>query len=303
MERPSNTTLALLGGVAALIILIAWFAATRNADQDKLGDAASISAAAAGDPDLGKACSGQLVYEQIKRALFRQAAQVRGSDQDAYEKISTAASVRMENDVAEGQEQGIIDCSGSLSIDLPPGVTTLAGRHMLMTDIYYGVVAMAQGGSKVVQLRNANALIDTLSTLTLSAQAPSPPPLPAPVALPRGDQAGVTDPLAPIEQPPSAPPPAASALPSFDCAKARTQGERSVCADPALAALDRAMASEYRRALAGSSPDQAAALRQTRDRFLAYRDNCPNPSCVADSYTGRIREIRDIAAGRWQPQR
>ena len=105
MERPNNTTLALLGGVAALLILLVLFAATRNSDQDRLGDAASTSTAA-GDPDLGRACSGQLVYEQIKRALFRQAAQVRGSDQPAYEKIAMAASVRMENAVAEGQEQG-----------------------------------------------------------------------------------------------------------------------------------------------------------------------------------------------------
>lgn len=303
MERPSNTTLALLGGFAVLLIIIALFAATRNSDQDKLGDAATITAA--GDPDLTKACSGQLVYDQIKRALFRQAAQMRASDQPAYEKISAAASVRMENAVAEGQEREIIACSGSLSIDLPPGVATVAGRHLLMSDIYYGVVERAGGGSKVVQLRNANALIDSLATLTIVAQQTAPLPVPGPATdMPIDDSAAV-DPLAPIEpaRPAPAPAPATSALPSFDCTRARSRGEQAICADPALASLDRAMASEYRRAVAASTPEQAAALRQTRDRFLTYRDNCPSNACIADSYTGRIREIRDIVSGRWQAQR
>lgn len=303
MERPSNTTLALLGGFAVLLIMIALFAATRNSDQDKLGDAATITAA--GDPDLTKACSGQLVYDQIKRALFRQAAQVRASDQPAYEKISAAASVRMENAVAEGQEREIIACSGSLSIDLPPGVATVAGRHLLMSDIYYGVVERAGGGSKVVQLRNANALIDSLATLTIAAQQTAPLPVPGPAMDTPIDDSAAVDPLAPIEpaRPAPAPAPATSALPSFDCTRARSRGEQAVCADPALASLDRAMASEYRRAVAASTPEQAAALRQTRDRFLTYRDNCPSNACIADGYTGRIREIRDIVSGRWQAQR
>jgi uncharacterized protein len=58
------------------------------------------------------------------------------------------------------------------------------------------------------------------------------------------------------------------------------------------------MAAEYGRALAASSPVKAATLRQTRERFLTYRDRCPTNACIADAYTGRIREIRDIMTGR-----
>jgi uncharacterized protein len=43
-------------------------------------------------------------------------------------------------------------------------------------------------------------------------------------------------------------------------------------------------------------------LRQTQRRFLAYRDRCADAQCVTQAYTGRIREIRDIVEGRWQPQ-
>jgi len=44
-------------------------------------------------------------------------------------------------------------------------------------------------------------------------------------------------------------------------------------------------------------------LQSTRDRFLAYRDRCTNRQCIGDAYTGRMREIRDIMEGRWQPPR
>jgi uncharacterized protein len=44
-------------------------------------------------------------------------------------------------------------------------------------------------------------------------------------------------------------------------------------------------------------------LDQTRDRFLRFRDNCRTNSCIADAYRGRIREIRDIMSGSWQPPR
>lgn len=299
MERPNNTTLALLGGVAALLILLALFAASRNMEQDKLGDSASFSAA--DNPDLNRACSGQAIYDQIKRALFRQAAQVRGKDAPAYEQLAVAASVRMENAVAEGQSGELVDCSGSLSIDLPPGVATVAGRHMLMSDIYYGVALSPGGGKQVVQLRNANMLVDSLATLTLIV--PPTAPMPQPIAeVPMNDLG--------IDQTPPSVDPAAPALapsgiarPSVDCANARSRSEQAVCADPGLASLDRAMAAEYSRALAASTPVQAATLRQTRERFLAYRDRCPNSSCITDAYTGRIREIRDIMAGRPQPGR
>ena len=43
--------------------------------------------------------------------------------------------------------------------------------------------------------------------------------------------------------------------------------------------------------------------RRTRDRFLAYRDRCPNRACIGEAYVGRMREIRDIMEGRWQPPR
>ena len=63
------------------------------------------------------------------------------------------------------------------------------------------------------------------------------------------------------------------------------------------------MASQYQRAVSQVPPDRQALLRQTRDRFLGFRDSCGSDACIADAYRGRMREISDIVAGRWQPPR
>jgi uncharacterized protein len=76
-----------------------------------------------------------------------------------------------------------------------------------------------------------------------------------------------------------------------------------VCADSGLSALDLNMATQYGRALPTASPDQRDLLRDTARRFYAFRDNCPDRQCIANAYVGRMREIRDIMEGRWQPPR
>jgi len=100
-----------------------------------------------------------------------------------------------------------------------------------------------------------------------------------------------------------APPSAYPGRPSFDCGKARTRGEIAVCQDSGLSALDMNMTTQYRRALAGATPDQQVLLHQTARRFYAYRDRCPARQCIANAYLGRMREIRDIVEGRWRAPR
>ncbi|MDP9414061.1 MAG: hypothetical protein M3Q08_08200 [Pseudomonadota bacterium] len=89
-----------------------------------------------------------------------------------------------------------------------------------------------------------------------------------------------------------------SVRPSFNCRSARTRGERMVCSSDRLAARDRAMSSLFYSALADGDSRTRAELRRTRDRFLAYRDRCPDEACVAEAYEGRMQEIRDIASER-----
>jgi uncharacterized protein len=87
-----------------------------------------------------------------------------------------------------------------------------------------------------------------------------------------------------------------NAGPSFNCRYARTRGEIAVCRDPALASLDRQMAAQFYRAMAVARPGARVILQRTRNRFLRFRDSCGSDACIAESYRGRMREIRDITA-------
>lgn len=71
-----------------------------------------------------------------------------------------------------------------------------------------------------------------------------------------------------------------------------------VCSSSRLAALDRAMSSQFYSAMADADGRTRAELRRTRDRFLAYRESCGSEACVADAYQGRMREIGDIMSER-----
>jgi uncharacterized protein YecT (DUF1311 family) len=292
MRRLNPTVLALIGGLVILLLLIAYFATNRNADQDKLTANELSEGTVPAQSD--KACSSSATYDQIKREIFRRAAQLRGSDQATYDKVAGFAVVRMDNAVMESQEagSGVVNCSGLLSLDLPPGVALGDGRRNLMSNVDY---AVAPDGS--VQLRNADAIIGPLATLT-QVQEPQEPPVDTnEVGVPEENVAASES--ANVQP---GPPSNAPGRPSFDCSNAHSKGEIAVCSDSGLSALDLNMATQYRRALSTASPDQRAALQSSRDRFLAYRDRCPNRQCIGDAYVGRMREIRDIMEGRWQPR-
>ena len=304
-RRVNWTTLALLGALALLLLIVAYLATNRNSDQDKLtGNEVATSAPS----NVEKLCAANGTYELIKRDLFRRAAQLRGSDQAAYDQIASAAAVRMENPVMESEDSAThaANCSGSLSIDLPPGAAVTGGRTTLMSDVDYTVQQAADSSGTVVSVHNADAVIQALATLERVQQ---PPPVTSPEVANEAEQENSAGPVSPEPavpvSPPAAPPasaPVAAARPSFNCVTARTTGERAVCSDPGLARMDRAMAAEYGRALAVSTPDQRDQLRQSAYRFYAYRDRCADRQCIAEAYAGRIREIRDIVEGRWQPR-
>lgn len=301
--RRINPTILALGGIVLLLLIVWYFSSRGSADQDKL-TGNELASTAEVDPE--KRCASKATYDLIKRELFRRAAQVRGSDQAAFDQLSAHAVVRMENPVMESEDEGTgaVNCAGSLSIDLPPGVAVVGGRRSLTADVDYTVQPAADGSGAVILLRNADAIVTPLATLARIAQQP------APVAAPPGDAVvEPVDPLAPVPapQPPPAaeptPPAASAARPSFNCGAARTRGEVAVCRDSGLAALDRQMASQFNGAMAQAGPEERALLQRTRSRFLSYRDSCRSDACIADAYRGRMREISDIMAGRWRPPR
>lgn len=300
--RTNWTTITLVGALILLMLVIAYFATRRNGDEDKLTNT-EVASSRAANPE--KLCASSNTYGLIKQDLFRRAAQLRGSDQAAYDRLASYAVVRMENPVMESKDSatGAVNCSGSLSLDLPPGVAVVGGRRTLTSDIDYTVTPAADGSGMVVLLRNADAIVTPLATLGGIGER-------APVA-----SQSITNetrsetpsaPFPPAQAPVGNPPPSVRPGrigPSFDCGAARTRGEVAICGDQGLAALDRQMANQYNRALSGASPDQRGLLRDTARRFYAYRDECSSNACIAEAYTERMREIRDIIEGRWEEPR
>ena len=302
--RASNwTTIALIVGLVLLLaIVLFFFVRGGNSDQDKLTNAQVAQSSP--PPRRDKLCASTATYDQIKRELFRRAAELRGSDQAAFDRLSAVAAVRMENPAMESQDSstGAVNCSGSLSLDLPPGVVAIGGRRTLMGDVDYTVTAAADGGGPTVLIRNADAIVNSLSTLTQTAQ-PGEQTM-SPVA---GNEAATqAAPGTPTAQPQGEAQATARTETgggSFNCSAVQSQGEIAMCKDPALLALDRELAVQYARALALASPDQRALLRDTARRFYDFRDRCSTSSCISNAYAGRMREIRDILQDRWQPPR
>lgn len=96
---------------------------------------------------------------------------------------------------------------------------------------------------------------------------------------------------------------AATAQPSFDCAKASTPVETLVCGDPALAALDRSLAEAYAKAMAGWPEGEKTAQRTAQRSWIATRNACAKGNdmrgCVESSYRRRLIEVQ-IKGGQLQ---
>ena len=298
------------GAVALLGVAGGMYGCSKHGADDRLSDAQAgaasvgpdnmadnaIERAAAVDPQTR--CASPATYALLNRELFRRAAQIRGKDDAQFDRIATAASLRVERPVVRSRDEGLgsIACSASVSLDLPPGLAVAGGRASLTADLDYTLQPAADGSGDVVTLTNADAITVPLATIGRTSQPARDPLAPIPVPAP---QAPATIPP-PLIAPPSSrtpqppPPPPNGANPSFACARARTAGERFVCSDPGLAAIDRRMAEQYRAAFAAATPDERDELRATGRRFADFRDNCPTMRCIADGYRERMREIDAI---------
>ncbi len=74
---------------------------------------------------------------------------------------------------------------------------------------------------------------------------------------------------------------------SFDCSKATTTTERTVCANPGLAATDRELDAAYKSALANAADDRA--LRESQRAWVRDLQLCgEDPFCIEESYADRI---------------
>jgi uncharacterized protein YecT (DUF1311 family) len=101
---------------------------------------------------------------------------------------------------------------------------------------------------------------------------------------------GVSEPATPELEPRTAA--GATAKPSFDCAKASSSIERTICGDPRLGVADSTMAAVYAEVANGLGTDQKSALKAEQLNWLKnVRNACTSGDCLASAYRARIDQL------------
>ena len=77
---------------------------------------------------------------------------------------------------------------------------------------------------------------------------------------------------------------------SYDCMKAATQIEKSICANATLSKLDDALSIAY-RAAKGSSTD-LERLQTDQMEWVRTRNACKNDECIQNSYENRLNQLQ-----------
>jgi uncharacterized protein len=93
----------------------------------------------------------------------------------------------------------------------------------------------------------------------------------------------------------------AAALPaqaaSFNCSKAATPVEATICDDPDLSELDSAAARYYRNAQ-DTLPGARACLLADQWAWLQLRNRCADAACLKDLYLSRLAELDKVQPAR-----
>lgn len=82
--------------------------------------------------------------------------------------------------------------------------------------------------------------------------------------------------------------------PGFDCLKAATDVETTICANERLSRADNNLNKAYKQLMERvTSPEEIARIRSAQKDFLTKRNKCATVTCIDDLYTQRTEEIFD----------
>ena len=82
---------------------------------------------------------------------------------------------------------------------------------------------------------------------------------------------------------------------SFDCAKAKSKQEKTICADPELSALDDSLAAAYKKARAQTPNSLRGALTNWQKQWLENTMNCAGSACLKAAYQAQIGNLTHIS--------
>jgi uncharacterized protein len=83
---------------------------------------------------------------------------------------------------------------------------------------------------------------------------------------------------------------------SFDCHKAYTRAEKTICSNPDLSRADERLAKSFKEALAAST-DKQALRREQKEWPSSQRDVCPTAACILGAYLARIGQLERVSSG------
>jgi uncharacterized protein YecT (DUF1311 family) len=81
--------------------------------------------------------------------------------------------------------------------------------------------------------------------------------------------------------------------PSFDCTRATSQANRTICATPDLAALDRELSNVFINTLGQASTDPKALRAEEAAWLTGVRNRCADAACLRAAYRSRIAALKD----------
>lgn len=236
-------------------------------------------------------CVSPTTFEEVKGAIFDEAQKrASGANKLALQQIGVQSRARIDMAVLDefNADTQKTSCSGRMRLSVPAGAIAELGDGTEITlDIKYTAQPSADGASTVYTVLGAQDLIAGLSvaevsnwasraaTAALEAQ-PAEPMLPAPVA--------------PVERAPAEDPPAAFQT-SFDCNKARSYAEVTICSTAELAVADRQLAETYRLALAA---DQTGQVRSAARLAWRAREACRSLQCLREWYARRRLDLENV---------
>ena len=88
---------------------------------------------------------------------------------------------------------------------------------------------------------------------------------------------------------------------SFDCAKAATQVEKSICAESQISDLDNLLMLSYKKALANAADSKS--LKPEQRAWLAnVRNKCQDSSCLRNAYEERIKQLNTYTTQKNEPK-
>jgi hypothetical protein len=170
-------------------ILFAWSLTRSGPGSDALGEDGKATKQSAAEEAEAR-CAAPATYDKLKRELLRQAATARGADPAIFERLAGYAAIRVSEPVLRehDEESDRVDCSGNVSIDLPPGVQVAGGRRSLSASLRYSLQPAADGNGEVLTVDGAEAMTGLLATLgragsslpAATPQEPAPAPSPGP---------------------------------------------------------------------------------------------------------------------------